>query len=84
MTTLGVMEPLPPDFARHLAEVVQPGHESGVAQVIQAAIHLDDAGLEMFLTMVAERVRSSAKPITKDELRGYLRASGKGARASGS
>lgn len=78
------MEPLPPDFAKQLLQVIEPGDEGAAAEVIGAAIHLDDARLEKFLTLLAERVRSSAKPITEVELRGLLKTSTKGARPSGS
>ena len=79
------MEPLPADFARQLAEVLEPGDEGAAAEVIQAAIRLDDTRLESFLALLAERVRSSARPIRGAELRGFLRASAaKGERASGS
>ncbi len=76
------MEPLPPDFARQLAEVLEPGAEGAAAQVIQAAIRLDDARLEQFLGLLAERVRSSRRRITQSELRGFLRASGGGRSAA--
>ena len=78
------MEPLPPDFARQLAEVLQPGDEAAAAEVIQAAIRLDDVRLGNFLALLAERVRSSALPIKGAELRVFLRASVKGERAAGS
>jgi hypothetical protein len=80
------MEPLPADFARQLAEVLEPGDEGAAAEVIQAAIRLDDMRLENFLALLAERVRSSARPINGAELRGFLRASAsaKGERAPGS
>ena len=69
------MEPLPPDFARQLAEVLEPGGEGAAAQVIKAAIRLDDARLSHFLDLLAERIRASHKRITPAELRGFLRAS---------
>lgn len=78
MPTLGGMGsvgPLPLDFARQLAEILEPGDEGAAVQVIQAAIRLDDARLGRFLAMLAERVRSSARPITRAELQNYLRAS---------
>jgi hypothetical protein len=75
MPTLRSVDPLPPDFARHLAEVLEPGAEGVAAQVIQAAIRLDDTRLEQFLGLLAERVRSSSRRITSSELRGFLRAS---------
>ncbi len=76
------MEPLPPDFARQLAEVLEPGAEGTAAEVIQAAIRLDDARLEQFLGLLAERVRSSRRRITQSELRGFLRASAGGRSAA--
>jgi hypothetical protein len=78
------MEPLPPDFARQLAEVLEPGAEGAAAQVIQAAIRLDDARLGHFLELLTERVRSSPRRITPSELRGFLRASSQGGRAASS
>jgi hypothetical protein len=78
------MEPLPPDFARQLVEVLQPGDEGAAAEVIEAAIRLDDVRLGKFLALVAERVRSSAKPINRAELQAFLRASAKGEREAGS
>ncbi len=78
------MEPLPPDFARRLAQVLDPGEEGAAAEVIQAAIRLDDARLGDFLALVAERVRSSAQPITAAELQALLRAAAKGEREAGS
>ena len=78
------MEPLPPDFARQLLHVLKPGHEGGAAQVIGAAIRLDDARLGKFLGLLADRIHSSPKPITESELRGLLRASTKGERPAGS
>jgi len=78
------MEPLPPGFARQLAQVLAPGEEGAAAEVIQAAIRLDDARLGNFLELLAERVRSSARPITRAELRDFLRVSAKGGRAAGS
>src|SRR5215467_2269890 len=41
--TRGVMEPLPPDFAKQLLQVLEPGGEGAAAEVIGRAIHLDDA-----------------------------------------
>ncbi len=84
MPTLGAMEPLPPDFARQLAEVLEPGDEGAAAEVLEAAIRLDDVRLGNFLAMLAERVRSSATPINRAELRAFFRASAKGERAAGS
>jgi hypothetical protein len=74
------MEPLPPGFARQLLQVLEPGGEGAAAEVIGQAIHLDDARLGKFLGLLADRIRSSAKPITASELRGLLRASTKDGR----
>ncbi len=74
------MEPLPPGFAKQLAQVLEPGDEGAAAEVIQAATRLDDARLGKFLEMLAERVRTSARPIKQSELRGFLAASTKAQR----
>lgn len=84
MPTLGAMEPLPPDFARQLAEVLEPGDEGAAAEVIEAAIRLDDERLGNFLAMLAERIRVSARPINREELRAFFRASAKGETGAGS
>jgi hypothetical protein len=81
---MGPLPPLPSDFARQLAEVVEPGDEGAAAEVIQAAMRLDDVRLGNFLALLAERVRSSAKRINREELHGFLRASAKGEREAGS
>lgn len=83
--TLGGMGPvpaLPADFARQLAEILKPGDEQAAAQVIEAAIRLDDARLAHFLDLLAERVRSSGRPISGSELREFLRVSAKSGRAA--
>jgi hypothetical protein len=77
------MDPLPPDFAKQLIQVIEPGDEGAAAEVIGAAIHLDDVRLGRFLELLAERVRSSAKPITEVELRDLLKTSTKGGRPAG-
>ncbi|HEY6875677.1 MAG TPA: hypothetical protein VI384_04895 [Candidatus Dormibacteraeota bacterium] len=77
------MEPLPPDFAKQLLHVLKPGHEGAAAQVISAAIRLDDARLGKFLGLLADRIHSSPKLITEGELRGLLRASTQGERPTG-
>jgi hypothetical protein len=71
------MEPLPPGFAKQLLQVIEPGDEGAAAEVIGAAIHLDDARLGKFLELLADRVRSSARPITELELRDLLKKSTK-------
>ena len=78
------MEPLPPDFAKQLLQVIEPGGEGAAAEVIGAAIHLDDARLGKFLELLADRVRSSSKPITEPELRDLLKKSTKPERPAGS
>lgn len=67
--------PLPADFARQLAEILEPGDERAAAEVLHAAIRLDDARLGSFLELVADRVRGSSRPVTGEELRAFLRAS---------
>ena len=84
MPRLRRVEPLPPDFARQLAEVLEPGGEGAAAEVIQAAIRLDDLRLGHFLDLLTERVRSSPRKITPSELRGFLRASAQSGRPSAS
>jgi hypothetical protein len=81
--TRAVMEPLPPDFARHIVEVLAPGEEGAAAEVIEAAINLDDARLGTFLSLLAERVRTTSRRITGAELRGLLRESTKHGRPAG-
>ncbi len=78
------MEPLPPDFAKQLLQVIEPGGEGAAAEVIGAAIHMDDARLGKFLELLADRVRSSGKPITEHELRDLLKKSTKPERPAGS
>jgi len=78
------MEPLPPDFAKQLLQVIEPGDEGAAAEVIGAAIHMDDARLGKFLELLADRVRTSAKPITEPELRDLLKKSTKPERPAGS
>lgn len=78
------MEPLPPGFARQLLQVLEPGDEGAAAEVIGQAIHLDDARLGKFLSLLADRIRSSTKPVTESELRALLRASTKDGRPVGS
>jgi hypothetical protein len=78
------MEPLPPDFAKQLLQVIEPGDEGAAAEVIGAAIHMDDARLGKFLELLADRVRTSAKLITEPELRDLLKKSTKPERPAGS
>lgn len=65
---------LPADFAESLARVVDPRDHKALAGVIEAATRLDDEGLRVFLDRFATRVRSSAVPVTHDELLSFLRA----------
>ena len=63
---------LPDDFADDLARVLEPGQHDAAAEIIEAATMLDDVGLRRFLQLFAARVRSSAAPITADELRVFV------------
>ena len=74
------MEPLPPGFAKQLMQVLEPGDEGAAAEVIGQAINLDDARLGKFLSLLTDRIRSSARPVTEGELRALLRASTAGGR----
>ena len=66
------MEQVPPDFAKTLARVIEPGQEAAVAEIIGAATLLDDDQLRIFLEQFAKRVRASAKPVTSQELQQFL------------
>jgi hypothetical protein len=73
------MHQLPPDFAEALVRVVEAGHETAVAEIIEAATLLEDEGLRIFLATFAARVRSSPAPVTRQELLRFLReADGRG------
>ncbi len=74
------MNPLPPDFARRLAELIEPGQEAGTAKIIEAAVRLDDERLGVFLELLADRVRSSSALLREDEMRQLLLASKPGGR----
>jgi len=75
------MQHLPPNFADDLAQVLEPSDRAAAAGIIEAATALDDVGLRTFLELFAQRVRASEKPVTQDELQGFLAAS-KRSRAS--
>jgi hypothetical protein len=66
---------LPPGFADDLARVLEPGHHEAAAEIIDAATRLDDSRLGVFLALFAERVRSSARPVRREELAAFLRRS---------
>ena len=66
------MEHLPPDFAKAIVRVIEPGKEAAVAEVIEAATLLDDEELRIFLEKFTERVRASPKPVTPQELVQFL------------
>ena len=72
--TLDLVEVLPPGFAETLATVLESGHQEAAARIITAAAGLDDAGLQLFLELFAERVRESSKPISESELERFLGA----------
>ena len=66
------MEHLPADFAKAIGRVIEPGKETAVAKVIEAATLLDDEELRIFLEKFANRVRASPKPVTPQELIQFL------------
>jgi hypothetical protein len=72
------MGELPPDFAEMLAGIVEPADQADVAGIIESATRLDDDGLRKFLQRFADRVRSSAAPITREELDLFLKQSREG------
>jgi hypothetical protein len=76
------MEHLPPDFAKAIARVIEPGKEAAVAEVIEAATLLDDEELRIFLEKFAGRVRASPKPVTPRELVQLLREVTSGGQSS--
>ena len=69
------MGQLPADFADMLARIVEPAHQADVADIIESAAQLDDDSLRKFLQKFAERVRSSAAPVRREELLVFLRES---------
>jgi hypothetical protein len=69
------MDRLPEDFAETLARVLEPGQEKRIAQIIEAATHLDDEGLRLFLERFAARVRASPTPVKPEELVQFLKLS---------
>jgi hypothetical protein len=77
------MNHLPADFAEELAQVLDPADRGAAADIIKAAIALDDEGLGTFLELFAQRVRESAAPITHAELKGFLLASKRSRRPRG-
>ena len=76
------MDHLPADFAETLAQVLEPGHEAAAAGILEAATRLDDDGLRFFLEMFAARIRTSAAPVTQEELQEFLDVSRVRGRAS--
>jgi hypothetical protein len=77
------MRHLPPDFAKDLAQVLEPADRGAAAGIIKAASELDDEGLRTFLELFAQRVRESGAPITHGELMGFLVASRRSSRPPG-
>jgi hypothetical protein len=69
------MGQLPADFAEMLARIVEPGHQTDVAEIIESATRLDDDDLRKFLQKFAARVRSSSAPVRREELHSFLRES---------
>jgi len=72
------MTDLPEGFAPDLARVLHPNDHEAAAEIIEAAVMLDDVGLARFLTLFAARVRESPEPVRSDELRGYLQRAARG------
>ena len=66
------MDQLPPDFAKALARVIEPGKEAAVAKAMQMATSLNDEELRIFLEKFATRIRASPKPVTPQELVQFL------------
>jgi hypothetical protein len=69
------VDQLPDDFAESLAQVLEPGQQERITEIIEAATQLDDKGLQSFLEKFAARVRASPAPIKPEELLRFLRAS---------
>ena len=76
------MDQLPPDFAKALASVIEPGKEASVAKVIEMATLLNDEELRIFLEKFATRVRASPEAVTPQELVQLLREVIEGGRPS--
>jgi hypothetical protein len=72
------MRHLPDDFAETLTRVIEPDDRDDAAYVIDAATRLDDEGLRVFLEMFAARIRASAAPVRREELRDFLTAAAQG------
>jgi hypothetical protein len=62
-----------------LVAALDPTDAAEAASLIARAAALDDAELELFLTALADRVRSSGEPVTAAELRSWLDAWPRGA-----
>lgn len=76
------MDQLPDDFAESLAQVLEPGQQDRIAEIIEAATQLDDKGLQAFLQKFAARVRSSPAPIKPEELLRLLHAAERGGQST--
>ena len=74
------MRQLPDGFADSLSRVLEPLDREAAAEIIEAATMLDDTGLRRFLSLFAERVRESNRPIRADELRTFLERAAYGPR----
>jgi hypothetical protein len=77
------MKHLPPDFAKDLAQVLEPADRGAAAGIIKDASTLDDEDLRTFLELFANRVRESGAPITLAELKRFLAASKRSRRPRG-
>ena len=76
------MDQLPDDFAESLAQMLEPGQQERIAEIIEAATQLGDEGLQVFLEKFAARVRASSAPIKPEELLRFLRASETGGQST--
>ena len=74
------MRQLPDDFADSLSRVLDPRDHEAAAEILEAATMLDDTGLRRFLSLFADRVRESNRPVRADELRAFLEQAARGPR----
>src|SRR5258707_9366536 len=67
------MEPLPADFAKQLLQVIEPGGEGAAAEIIGAAVLLDEARVSFLLELLDRLVRSSDHLITTPHRRHLMK-----------
>jgi hypothetical protein len=68
--------PIPDEFAEMLGALLEPGQEEAVAEVLEAALELEDEQLGEFMSAAAELVRTSRRPLRADELRALVPPAG--------